>query len=184
MPRSAGSGPVFNKRVEHADADAAEKAGGGPIFRRQSRRLQSVLEGVGAGSLLLKKKENIFFSNSSSRAKNCGKKEKPQEWQDFGSPQPCCGKKNPFPRHLSKGGFSTGRFSFSTEESGKKGGEKAAESPRKMGRPRQCRDVILVFSSFTVSAKAGSFVIFFSTWLMEYITVVWSRLLKSRPMLS
>ena len=65
-----------------------------------------------------------------------------------------------------------------------KSGEKAAESPWKMGCPYQCREVMFVFSSFTVSAKAGSFFIFFSTWLMEYITVVWSRLLKSRPMLS
>ena len=70
------------------------------------------------------------------------------------------------------------------KKDGEKSGEKAAESPWKMGCPYQCREVMFVFSSFTVSAKAGSFFIFFSTWLMEYITVVWSRLLKSRPMLS
>lgn len=42
----------------------------------------------------------------------------------------------------------------------------------------QCRELILVFSSFTTSAKAESFFIFFSTWVREYATVAWSRLSK------
>ncbi len=57
------------------------------------------------------------------------------------------------PRPLSKRVLSTEKFSFSTETCGKK--------------PSQCREVMLLFSSFTVSAKAGAFFIFCSTWRME-----------------
>ena len=53
--------------------------------------------------------------------------------------------------------LSTEMFSFSTEICGKKENRST----------RQCRDVMLVFSSLTRSAKAGSFFIFCSTWRME-----------------
>ena len=170
--------------------DAAEKAGGGPICRRRGRRMKSDSVVIGEEEPLLKKRKKLLFSNSSSRKKICGKRKKTLKRRDFAPPQPRCEKRTCFPRLLSKDGFSTGRFSFSTEEGGKEGAKKEGEKGReKAGRsegdkPGQCREVMLVFSSFTTSAKAGSFFIFFSTWLMEYITVVWSRLLKSRPMLS
>ena len=45
-----------------------------------------------------------------------------------------------------------------------------------------CFELIFVLISFTVSAKLGSFFIFFSTCWMEYNTVEWSRLSNTLPM--
>ena len=60
-----------------------------------------------------------------------------------------------FSTGASKGGFSTGTFSFSTTVCGK----------------NQRLELILVLISLTRSAKEESFFICFSTCLMEYKTV-------------
>lgn len=142
-------------------------------------------------------KKQYYFSRSSRRAKNCGKNEKNQNSQGFphsqqlwkifalftaaesgennqrnvfGFPQKMLKKRSAFRGNSDE---SCRRRKHSMEaasvqvENRTRSRDRGWSCPPLPGGNGQCLELILVFSSLTVSAKTGFFFIFFSTCWME-----------------